>query len=205
MSKFISDSEYQLLHKNCKQYINEYCIWRAKKEDETKSKQPWQFLIRRGLYNPDTATAISLMFLKKIHDELGHMNFQLSGLETGATPLVQAINIVARHRGLNINTFIVRKDIKDGGISNVIEGIPHKNVPILLCDDITISGSSILRASEKLKKRGFTLLNKTFSVVDGSANGHPEQLSKKVTHLSLYSHSEFDVRWNDKLPYWDII
>lgn len=199
----IDDKEYEILHDFCRRYIDEYCIWRPKNEEEKKKAgQHGQFLLRRGIFNSQFATAISLLFLKKIHDEIGHFNFQIAGLETGATPLVQAINLVALQRGINLNSFIIRKDVKASGVKNTVEGIPHPRLPVLICDDTTISGKTISKAQSFVKKKGYAAHDIVFTIVGGDK---APLLDENTKHIMLYNFDEFDFKWRDSLPYWDIV
>ena len=60
------------------------------------------------------------MFIYKVEREIGHFNFQLSGLETAATPMLSAIPLVLKGFGINLNSFVVRKEQKTYWIKNWI-------------------------------------------------------------------------------------
>ena len=70
----------------------------------------WQFYLRRGLFDPIFLSVLSQMFIYKVEREIGHFNFQLSGLETAATPMLAAIPLVARGYDIELNAFVVKKE-----------------------------------------------------------------------------------------------
>ena len=115
----ISDDEYKTFETWMREYIEHHCIIRTGKDIDNlmpgKSPGVWYpewFSIQRGLFDPTFLSILSQMFIYKIEREIGHFNFQLSGLETAATPMLASIPLVAKGFGINLNSFVVKKEQK---------------------------------------------------------------------------------------------
>ena len=200
----ISDDEYIIFKNWMREYIDHYCLVRTGKEIDyvMDGKKPgthytWQFYLRRGLFDPVFLSTLSQMFIYKVEREIGHFNFQLSGLETGATPMLAAIPLVAKGYGIDLNSFVVRKEQKTYGIKNWIEGRPIENKPVMLIDDICNSSMTMKRAKEiceqttidsqdmEVMKIVFTIVNKWSKYSDkDSFENHTRQIpDTKVIHF----------------------
>jgi orotate phosphoribosyltransferase len=168
----ISVDEVKVSSSFCKEYINKYCIWRGKPGERIPAKEPgyyysWQFYLRRGLFNSDFIHHLTRIFLYKIEKEIGHFDFQISGMETAATPMITGIMMSARYQyGIDFKGFIVRKEEKEYGLRNWIEGIASKDTPILLMDDLCNSANSIYKCYYILNHFEYDLLGYTFTIVN---------------------------------------
>jgi len=78
---------------------------------------------------------------------------RLAGVELGAVPLVTA---VALETGLPF--VIVRKDAKEHGTANLIEGEPLAGAAVTLIEDVVTTGKASLAAAEKVERAGGRLL-----------------------------------------------
>ena len=140
------------------------------------TRYEWQIYARRALFDPAFAEVMATLALDMIAREIGHFEFQLAGLETASVPVMCAISAHARVRGVNLNVVSVRKNRKDYGLHNWIEGrLDRKRV--LLVDDICNSTESLQTAARVLVNEyqagllpfTFTVVNKTLK---GSRNEH---------------------------------
>jgi len=200
----VSDKEYEELKFYLYDYIDNRCIVRTGKEIDflLPGKKPgthyiWQFYLRCGLFDPVFMSALGQMFIYKIERELGHFDFQLSGLETAATPMLVGIPLVAISHGIHLNSFVIRKEQKTYGLKNWIEGVPEKNKPVMLIDDICSSSMTMKRSKficEQIKidsqelevmKVVFAIVNKWSKYSDkDSLEHHTRQIpDTKVIHL----------------------
>jgi orotate phosphoribosyltransferase len=199
-------------------YINDKCIVRG---TPMKGKVPgtiysWCFYLRRGLYNPEFNKHLTVCFLYKIQEEIGHFNFQLGGMETAATPMVTAIPIYAKQLlDLDIHSFVFRKKPKEYALEEPWEGIIKRNVPVLLCDDLANSTMSLKKASDicrsyEIEKMqyAFVIVNKVnrnyydmglseeyYSMSDHELRqSHDMYLDKEVNIISLFDMDEFNLK-----------
>lgn len=148
----ITANEYVSYKNYCRFMIAKNCVifgnFKSQNGSQTINRM---FLMRRMLFNVDFIEKMSLCMLYKIESKIGNFNFQIGGLETGSTPLSLGLSYVAKSRGIKINSFSVRKKRKSYGTEHVIEGILN-NKPILVCDDLINSFSSIKNCKKILQK-----------------------------------------------------
>ena len=96
----------------------------------------WQMYLGNALYNHKVLELITYLFLQEVHENVGHYNFQLAGREWSACPLLSAIPVAAKFIvGADINSFMVKKERKTYGMRQFTEGVPQKNVPVMIIDD----------------------------------------------------------------------
>ena len=124
------------------------------------------------------------MFIYKVEREIGHFDFQISGLETAATPMLSAIPLVAKGYGIDLNSFVVKKEQKQYGIRNWVEGCPDSDLPVMIIDDLISSSNSMATANEILQEK---MDLKTMDYVFGIINKRTKfvenwNLNNSVTH-----------------------
>lgn len=192
----------QELYEWTKQYINNNCIVRNRRMPGKApgSTYTWMFYLRRGLFNHEFLSAVAQLFYFKVEREIGHFDFQLTGLETAATPMLAGFPLVGRVLGLDMNAFVVRKEQKEYGLQNWIEGIPNTK-PALIIDDLCNSSSSMAKCSRILQEHDIPTLPYAFSIVNKVNKGiHAEMreqtdmyLSPDVKVLSLFTLDDFNL------------
>lgn len=168
-----------------------------------KAKKPgnyytWMFYLRRGLFNPDFMNALSQMFIYKIERIDPKFNFQLSGIETAATPMLAGIPIIAKYMKINLNAFVVRKERKEYGLENIIEGVPNDK-PVLMLDDLCNSSESLAKCRNILIQEGHKIYPYAFTIVNKSNRDvHSEErqnsdlyLPKDIKVISLFTLDDF--------------
>jgi orotate phosphoribosyltransferase len=198
----ISDREYEELYKWTENYIDKKCIIRKK---WMPGKAPgtmysWIFYLRNGLFNHEFASAIAQMFLYKIEKEIGHFDFQICGLETASTPMLATIPLVGRIFDLDINAFSIRKQRKEYGLLNWIEGVPNDK-PCLILDDLCNSSVSMRQAYDVLQEEKHSILPYSFCIVnkvnkqihEKSRIEHDMYLPKDMKVLYLYDLDNFNL------------
>jgi orotate phosphoribosyltransferase len=204
----LTQEQYNQKRLFVKNFINEFCIYRVKPgEPKLPGKLPntlytWQFYLRRGLFNHEFLTAVSELFLQKVHEELNTFDFQIAGLETASTPLLAGIPLVAAKYGLDINAFSIRKNRKEYGLLNWIEGRVN-NKPIMLIDDLCSSTASLDKAYKVLLSVNLTnILNRAFcvvnkkNVIDRNQPVVDKYLTEEIKVMYLYSLDDFNLTYN---------
>lgn len=191
------------IHQQCKEFINKNCIVRNTK---MPGKLPgttytWMFYLRNGLFNPDFLQAISTLFLHKVQEEVGHYHFQLAGLETGSTPLLVSIPIFAKLYDIDLRAFSIRKQRKEYGLLNDIEGVVYPELPIMLVDDLCNSSMSMRKAYDVVTGHGLSVMPFAFSIVNKVNKGihHPSRqtsdmyLPENIKMIYLFDLDDFDL------------
>jgi orotate phosphoribosyltransferase len=165
----VNESLYQSSRDYCRHYIDSYCVWRSKNGETLPGKNPkkrylYQFYMSRALHNVDFLDNMSNLFVYHVEREVGHFDFQITGLQTGATPMVIGLSIMCKHKfGLNINSFSVRKTQKEYGLMNWIEGLPIKDKPIMIVDDLINSANTLVTCHNILTQFNATVLPYAFA------------------------------------------
>jgi orotate phosphoribosyltransferase len=184
----IDAAKYEKLREWTRNYIDKNCIYRG---DPIPGKIPgtfytWQFYLRRGLFRYEFLSAISQMFVYKIQNEIGHFDFQISGLETASTPMLAGIPLVSATFGHSINSFSIRKEQKEYGLKNWIEGLPNEK-PVMLMDDLCNSQISMRKAYDILLSHNLPVFDHAFCVVN-KVNRGEEFIEKSRTDKHLPKH-----------------
>lgn len=192
----------QELYQWTKQYIDKCCIVRnrAMPGKSPGSTYSWMFYLRRGLFNPEFLSAVGQLFYYKMQREVGHLNFQLAGLETAATPMLAGIPLVGRAMGIHTNAFVVRKERKQYGLENWIEGIPC-DLPTMIIDDLCNSTASMAKCRSVLQVHGIPVLPYAFSIVnkynkqthDAARETTDMYLPSDIKVLSLFTLDDFNL------------
>jgi len=157
----------------------------------------WCFYLRKGLYNPEFNKHLAVCFLYKIKKEVGHFDFQLSGLETAATPMVTSLPIYAKQLlDIDLHSFIFRKAPKEYGLEEPWEGTPKFDTPTLLVDDLANSTMSLKICSDICRNYEIQKLNYAFVIVNKVNRsyydmGLPEEQYSKTEHELRQKHDMY--------------
>ncbi|HDD57262.1 MAG TPA: orotate phosphoribosyltransferase [Thermoplasmatales archaeon] len=95
----------------------------------------------------------------------------IAGMELGAVPLAVALSLETR-----IPFVIVRKEKKGHGTGNLIEGASVNRKKVLIVEDVTTSGGSVLKTIDILRRAG-AVLDRVIVVVDRES-GAEEKIEK---------------------------
>ena len=198
----ISDPQYEVLKEWVYNYIDTKCIVR---NQEMPGKAPgstytWMFYLRNGLFNHQFLINVSQMFIYHMERLDPKFNFQLTGLETAATPMLAAIPMVASVMGIDINAFVVRKERKTYGLLNVIEGVPNNKLAVII-DDLCNSSRSMAQCLKTLNSENIPVANVAFSIVNKSNKEVHNKtrltgdmyLPKEIRVISLFTLDDFNL------------
>lgn len=78
----------------------------------------------------------------------------VGGLTLGADPVATAMMHAAAKRGRKLNAFVVRKEEKAHGLQRRIEGPDVKGKRVLVVEDTSTTGGSVLTAVKALEEAG---------------------------------------------------
>lgn len=79
------------------------------------------------------------------------------GLTLGADPIANALAVISFQKGRPIKSFIVRKDVKDHGVKNAIEGSVSRGDRVVVLDDVITTGGSTITAISKAREAGLVV------------------------------------------------
>lgn len=117
----------------------------------------------------------------------------IGGLEIGAVPIAAAVSLAGYEKGYPVEAFFVRKKRKEHGALQLIEGRVTKGADVLVVDDVTTGGGSVIQAIKGLREELDCKVRYALSIVDRE-QGATEALAKEgVTLLSFFKGSDFDL------------
>jgi orotate phosphoribosyltransferase len=119
---------------------------------------------------------------KAISSHVGHE--KLAGMALGAVPLVVAVALQTDRLYV-----IVRKDQKEHGTMDKIEGDVRPGEEFIVIEDVATTGASALRVVEALRAKGATA-KKVVTVVDREEGAGPFLEGKGVEMISLFKAKE---------------
>jgi len=132
--------------------------------------------------NPRALRIIARLMAKKVN-ELGIEFDRIAGPELGAVPIATALSL---ETGKPL--VVVRKKPKGHGTGSQIEGEVKPGDRILLVEDVTTTGGSVLRAAEVLEKAGAEIV--AITVVVDREEGAGERIGKVYRFMPLVTVSE---------------
>ena len=117
---------------------------------------------------------------------IDHNAVAVGGLTLGADPLVIGISQKSYYKGnRQLDALIVRKNPKDYGTQEVIEGHkPPKGSTVTVLEDVTTTGASALIAVNTLRQAGY-IVNRVVTIIDRMEN-HKIWDDNNIEFKSLY-------------------
>jgi len=112
----------------------------------------------------------------------------IGGPTLGADPIVTAVAIASHLEGKGINAFIVRKEAKQYGSQQMIEGVVEPGSSVAIVDDSCTTGGSIIRAIEAAEEHG-CCVKKVLAILDRKEGGSEELKRRGYDFVSLLEAS----------------
>jgi len=108
----------------------------------------------------------------------------LAGMELGAVPLITALSLET-----NIPYVIIRKGKREHGTGKQIEGGDVKNKHVLIIEDVTTSGSSVVKTIQILRQNQ-AKVDEVLVVVDRESGAEEKLQNLDVSFIPLLSVSD---------------
>ena len=113
-------------------------------------------------FHPEGLSLIADIVFEMLRDEGGFDS--IGGLELGAVPIINAV-CARSWPDFPIEGFVVRKEKKGHGTDKKIDGNFRDGTRVILIDDVTTKGGSVLEAVRAVQDRGATV-KKVITIVD---------------------------------------
>lgn len=112
----------------------------------------------------------------------------VGGLTMGADPIVVALSVLSGE----LNGFLVRKEEKQHGTSQRIEGFHEKGARVAIVDDVCTTGASTIQAIEAARQFGFEVVGVMCLVEREEAKGRPnvERVALPAPFISVFTANE---------------
>lgn len=108
----------------------------------------------------------------------------LAGMELGAVPLVVALSLET-----NIPYVIIRKEKREHGTGKQIEGGDVKGKRVLVIEDVTTSGGSVIKTIQIIRENQ-GIVDEVLAVVDRESGAEKKLRSSDVSFIPLLSISD---------------
>jgi len=110
---------------------------------------------------------------------------KVAGPALGAVPIATAISIYS-----DIPLLMIRKEKKDYGTSKLIEGELNEGDNVIVVEDVTTTGNSLIKAIKAIQENG-GIVKRAFVVVDREEGAVDEFKKEGILLEPLISVSEF--------------
>ncbi len=153
------------------------------------AKSNYLFDLKTTLLDPEGANLSAKLVLDKIDKNID----AIGGLELGACPIVSAVCVLSFQEKRPVKSFYVRKEKKDRGTNQLIEGVTlKKGDNIIILEDVTTKGGSAMKAVEIVRNLGCNV-NKIISMVDRQEGAKENLKNEGITLEAIFTREEFEL------------
>lgn len=145
------------------------------------------FQLRQTTMHPEGASLIGDLVVDFMR---AHAIQSVGGLELGAVPVVSAASVMAFQRGYEIRAFFVRKKAKEHGAKELIDGHIQPQTELLMVDDVTTTGGSILRAIDSIAGMKCKI-TKALSIVDREEGAAERLAAEGIALHAVFRRGDF--------------
>lgn len=115
----------------------------------------------------------------------------VGGMAVGGVPIVSVISAVSHLKGHPMPVFFVRKATKDHGTERLIEGTLEVGWTVVLVEDVTTTGDSIMQAVRAVREAGCEV-HDIITLVD-RLEGAVENLNEEGIELhAIFTRADFE-------------
>ena len=137
--------------------------------------------MKRAITEPEILSTIAKLISEKVDDDID----KIAGPALGAVPIATAVSLESGKPLL-----MIRKEKKGYGTSKLIEGDLLEGDNVILVEDVTTTGGSLLKAINAILDNG-GVVKKAFVVVDREEGAMETFANEGITLEPLISVSEF--------------
>ncbi|WP_456418356.1 orotate phosphoribosyltransferase [Methanocaldococcus infernus] len=121
--------------------------------------------IKKAITNPEVLEMIGKEIAKRVYED------KIAGIELGSVPIASVVSVFAKKP-----LVIIRKKPKDYGTMSKIEGEIKEGEKVLIVEDVTTTGNSVIKAINEVREAG-GIVERVIVVVDRE-EGAEENLKK---------------------------
>jgi len=114
----------------------------------------------------------------------------IGGMTIGADPIVAAFAVISYIEKKPIRTFIVRKEPKKHGKQKWIEGPIQDIDKVVVIDDVTTSGSSLIEAINVIQNHTKCSIIKAITLVDRKNGGAEKLREHNIELFSIFNKDD---------------
>ena len=132
--------------------------------------------VKRTVFTAQGAAVVARLLLERLR---AHSIACVGGMAVGAVPLVAAVLVQAEHEQYPLDGFFVRRQVKNHGTANRIDGCFDPSRKIALLEDVVTTGASTIEAIEQVEAAGGKV-SLVVAVVDREEDGGLAGLAARV-------------------------
>jgi len=152
--------------------------------------ESWVFFDCKAVtQNPEGISLIAEIFFEMVK---GYHLDAIGGIQTGAIPICTAVAQLSYSKNSPIAAFWVREKRKDHGTMNKLEGGLQPNSRVVVVDDVTTKGTSVLKAVEEVLMLNCEIAA-VITLVDREAGARNIIEQKGLNYLTVFTMSDFKV------------
>jgi len=140
--------------------------------------------------NPEGIALIAEIFFEMVKD---YNLDAIGGIQTGAIPICTAVAQLSYLKNSPIQAFWVREKRKDHGTMNKLEGGLKPNSRVVVVDDVTTRGTSVLKAVEEVLELNCEIAA-VVTLVDREAGAREIIEQKGLKYMPIFKKSDFKVQ-----------
>lgn len=145
------------------------------------------FDLKPAMLDPEGADIIAENILARLAD--GPADY-IGGLEMGAVPIVALVSVKS-WPAAPIPAFFVRKAIKDHGTRERVEGNIEADSDVVLLEDVTTTGGSVLDAVKVVREKGCRVA-RVITIVDRLEGAGENLAGHGIDLVALLTRNDFD-------------
>lgn len=117
----------------------------------------------------------------------------VGGMAIGADPITAAVVTIAWQQGREVTGFIVRKEAKQHGTGNQVEGPCQSGQRAIILEDVVTTGGSSVRAIKYAREFGLKV-DKVIAIIDREAGAREafEEIGVELQSLTTLSELGID-------------
>jgi orotate phosphoribosyltransferase len=142
--------------------------------------------LKKTMLDPEGASLLADLLFDKIKTEDVDC---VGGMETGAIPIVAAV-CARSWPEKPVKGFFIRKETKGHGTDQRVDGVLERGSRVILFEDVTTTGSSVMRAVDQARLFRCTIL-KVITVVDRLEGAAENFRNAGIAFEALFTRRDF--------------
>ena len=136
-----------------RRHVSEHSVKHGQFTLKSGATSTWFLDTKQTACLPDGIIAVTDAVYEIFGDVIDQID-AIGGLTMGADPVAYGVAAVAATRGHRMRSFSVRKEAKQGGITGRIAGALRPGDRVLVTEDTTTRGTSLIEAAEQIEAFG---------------------------------------------------
>ena len=145
------------------------------------------FDMKKTMLDPEGINLLADAILEKT---AGIKAAAIGGLAMGAVPIVIASILKSQNTSRPLKGFWVRKEQKDHGTKAAADGYIESGARVIIVEDVTTTGESVLKAVAEAKTRGCTIAA-VVTILDRQEGARERLAAEGIELLAVFTKADF--------------